>query len=289
VDLRIFVKGRRERRAVGGSHARHDCGGGGGSGGVAWDDGVERGTTTCESGVASRRIAPKYDSKLHRSVIQRNWAGRSGCSCSQVRSFIDYLTTVLARWSAWCRLALGCMPTSSLRGSRLPGASTICIHTLKCRCRLDGRRDDDTSTAAAMDDEGESPGPAQRRRADSPERADADEAMGDSDAEERQRLGEQLARERRLDAKRKRIRMLNELLRELDLTVYMQLITVYYLEYAHPPPALAPSCNNTALIPSAAAPSSGWRSKPSSTPVCSHPWPTRWASARPTSPSRFCP
>lgn len=50
------------------------------------------------------------------------------------------------------------------------------------------------------------------------------------DEREAQRLKDQLAKERRLDAKRKRIRMLNELLRELDLVVYMELITVYQLE-----------------------------------------------------------
>ncbi|KAH9868788.1 hypothetical protein J1614_007862, partial [Plenodomus biglobosus] len=50
----------------------------------------------------------------------------------------------------------------------------------------------------------------------------------DDEQEERQR--QQFARERRLDAKRKRIRMLNELLREADMLVYMELITVYHLD-----------------------------------------------------------
>jgi hypothetical protein len=80
-----------------------------------------------------------------------------------------------------------------------------------------------------MNDEGESSAAAQRPR-DSAVAADAPvDALGDG--EERQRLHAQLAGERRLDAKRKRIRMLNELLRELDLLVYMQFMAEYYLEY----------------------------------------------------------
>jgi hypothetical protein len=88
-----------------------------------------------------------------------------------------------------------------------------------------------------MNDEGESSAAAQRPR-DSAVAADAPvDALGDGaldvdvDGEERQRLHAQLAGERRLDAKRKRIRMLNELLRELDLLVYMQFMAEYYLEY----------------------------------------------------------
>jgi hypothetical protein len=50
------------------------------------------------------------------------------------------------------------------------------------------------------------------------------------EAEERYRVTN--AKGRRLDAKRKRIRMLNELLRDFDMVVYLELITVYYLEYA---------------------------------------------------------
>ncbi|KAF1914040.1 hypothetical protein BDU57DRAFT_331355 [Ampelomyces quisqualis] len=74
-------------------------------------------------------------------------------------------------------------------------------------------------------------GAAQRRVDSPPELDDADDdAMPDMDAQEAPRLQDQWARERRLDAKRKRIRMLNELLRELDLVVYMQLITVYHLD-----------------------------------------------------------
>ncbi|KAF2818725.1 DUF1746-domain-containing protein [Ophiobolus disseminans] len=81
-----------------------------------------------------------------------------------------------------------------------------------------------------MNDEAESSGAAQRHGHVPPELADPQDAMLDSDAHEVQRLKEQLVKERRLDAKRKRIRMLNDLLRELDLVVYMQLITIYHLD-----------------------------------------------------------
>lgn len=60
---------------------------------------------------------------------------------------------------------------------------------------------------------------------------DPEDGLVEIDEEEVQRLKDQLVKERRLDAKRKRIRMLNELLRELDLVVYMQLITLYHFEY----------------------------------------------------------
>lgn len=82
-----------------------------------------------------------------------------------------------------------------------------------------------------MNDEAESSEAAQRHRNTSPELGDTEEDVVLIDEEEVQRLKDQLTKERRLDAKRKRIRMLNELLRELDIMVYMQLITVYHLEY----------------------------------------------------------
>jgi hypothetical protein len=85
-----------------------------------------------------------------------------------------------------------------------------------------------------MNDAAESSEAAQRHAESSPELADSEDATptptAHGDEEEVQRLQSQLVKERRLDAKRKRIRMLNELLRELDLIVYMQLITVYYSE-----------------------------------------------------------
>jgi hypothetical protein len=40
-----------------------------------------------------------------------------------------------------------------------------------------------------------------------------------------------LAKERRFDAKRKRILFLENLLRELDTLVFLELITIYHLEY----------------------------------------------------------
>lgn len=52
----------------------------------------------------------------------------------------------------------------------------------------------------------------------------------DPDEVERERA--KYTKERRLDAKRKRIRMLGDLLRELDLVVYMELLALYNLEYA---------------------------------------------------------
>jgi len=82
-----------------------------------------------------------------------------------------------------------------------------------------------------MNDEAESSRAAHHRDS-SPELA-AEDGIGDIDEEEVQRLRDQLVKERRLDAKRKRIRMLNDLLRELDMVAYMQLITVYHLEYGN--------------------------------------------------------
>lgn len=75
------------------------------------------------------------------------------------------------------------------------------------------------------------------RRHDDSSHAGPDDAIVDLDldmdmdeeADELERA--KLVKERRLDAKRKRIRMLNELLRDLDMVVYMELITLYYLEY----------------------------------------------------------
>jgi hypothetical protein len=51
------------------------------------------------------------------------------------------------------------------------------------------------------------------------------------EAEERDR--EKQVKQRRLEAKRKRIQMLGELLRDLDMVVYLELITLYHLEYAY--------------------------------------------------------
>jgi hypothetical protein len=137
-----------------------------------------------------------------------------------------------------------------------------------------------------MNDEAESSGTAQRHVDGPPELADHEgSATAYVDEEELQRLKDQLAKERRLDAKRKRIRMLNELLRELDLVVYMELITVYHLEY-----------DIVFTVPKAAtdmqmiaARFSGLLSAPSSTAACSRPCPTPLANVHPTNPSPFCP
>ncbi len=73
-----------------------------------------------------------------------------------------------------------------------------------------------------MNDEAESSGAAQRRDRDveDVEQDDYIEAHRDEDSD----------KELKLAARRKRIGMLGELLRELDMIVYMQLITVYHLD-----------------------------------------------------------
>jgi hypothetical protein len=89
-----------------------------------------------------------------------------------------------------------------------------------------------------MNDEAESSRAALRRNNSSPDRIDDIE---DVDPEEIAREHAKTVKERRLDAKRKRIRMLGDLLRELDLVVYMELLALYHLEYA------VPSCSHTIL------------------------------------------
>jgi hypothetical protein len=79
-----------------------------------------------------------------------------------------------------------------------------------------------------MNDEAESSRAALRRDDSSPDRIDDI----DTDPEEIAREHAKAVKERRLDAKRKRIRMLGDLLRELDLVVYMELLALYHLEYA---------------------------------------------------------
>jgi hypothetical protein len=85
-----------------------------------------------------------------------------------------------------------------------------------------------------MNDEAES-SRAPQRHDSSPEHVDPGDATAGIDEEEEERYRVKNAKGRRLDAKRKRIRMLNELLRDLDMVVYLELITVYYLEYDYPP------------------------------------------------------
>lgn len=80
-----------------------------------------------------------------------------------------------------------------------------------------------------MNDEPESSRAALRRDGTSPDHFDSDD-IAVIDPEEAARECAKDAKERRLDAKRKRIRMLGDLLRELDLVVYMELLALYHLE-----------------------------------------------------------
>ncbi|KAJ4409510.1 hypothetical protein N0V91_002431 [Didymella pomorum] len=82
-----------------------------------------------------------------------------------------------------------------------------------------------------MNDEAESSRAALRRDDSSPDRIDDVE---DIDPEEIAREHAKAVKERRLDAKRKRIRMLGDLLRELDLVVYMELLALYHLDLLTP-------------------------------------------------------
>jgi hypothetical protein len=81
-----------------------------------------------------------------------------------------------------------------------------------------------------MNDEAESSRAALRHHDSSPDHIDD---IVDADPEEDARERTKAVKERRLDAKRKRIRMLGDLLRELDLAVYMELLALYHLEYAY--------------------------------------------------------
>jgi len=89
-----------------------------------------------------------------------------------------------------------------------------------------------------MDDEAESSRAGLlRNRNGPPPEADVDpddehtisdmvEDMVDDEA-----VREQIAKERRADAKKKRVAFLDHLLRELDTLVFLELITLYHLEY----------------------------------------------------------
>lgn len=61
---------------------------------------------------------------------------------------------------------------------------------------------------------------------------DSDDSPTESDAEEQGAIREQQKRERRLDAKRKRVVFLDHLLRELDTLVFLELVALYHLEYS---------------------------------------------------------
>ena len=93
-----------------------------------------------------------------------------------------------------------------------------------------------------MDDEAESSQAGPRRAEGSPGPTDHVPATADLDEAEDERVQAVFARERRLDAKRKRIRMLDALLRDLDMVVYMELITIYHVECAHAFPSYMSNC-----------------------------------------------
>jgi len=80
-----------------------------------------------------------------------------------------------------------------------------------------------------MNDEAESSRAPQRHDDTLPELADLEDAMARLEEEE-QREKEKHAKQTRLEAKRKRIQMLGELLRDLDMVVYLELITLYHLD-----------------------------------------------------------
>lgn len=87
-----------------------------------------------------------------------------------------------------------------------------------------------------MNDEAEASSSSSRRR-DGDQRAanpDPDDTYEEGDAEETARAQELTAKERRLDAKRKRIVLLDQLLKDLDSLAFVELITIYYLEHVHP-------------------------------------------------------
>lgn len=96
-----------------------------------------------------------------------------------------------------------------------------------------------------MNDEAESSRAPQRHDDTLPELADLEDAMARLEEEE-QREKEKHAKQTRLEAKRKRIQMLGELLRDLDMVVYLELITLYHLEYnpPSPPRTHAPTANH---------------------------------------------
>ncbi len=93
-----------------------------------------------------------------------------------------------------------------------------------------------------MDDEAESSHASLLRHGNSSVDADAQhehaiadvEVEDDYDTAEDAAAREQIAKERRVDAKRKRILFLEHLLRELDTLVFVELITIYHLEYVGP-------------------------------------------------------
>ncbi|KAL5383544.1 hypothetical protein DPSP01_005938 [Paraphaeosphaeria sporulosa] len=81
-----------------------------------------------------------------------------------------------------------------------------------------------------MNDEAESSRAGQRRRSIADPDTDNDDGIADIDLDEDIAQREQRMKERRLDAKRKRVVFLDHLLRELDTLVFLELITLYHLD-----------------------------------------------------------
>ena len=130
-----------------------------------------------------------------------------------------------------------------------------------------------------MNDEAESSRAALRRDGSSPDRIDEIEGI---DLEEIAREHAKAVKERRLDAKRKRIRMLGDLLRELDLVVYMELLALYHLEYALPSRS-----HFRSMLIRIAAHSSGSQYGRWLMAACSRQSRTQQCNARPTSLDHF--
>ncbi|CAN9253721.1 unnamed protein product [Alternaria alternata] len=80
-----------------------------------------------------------------------------------------------------------------------------------------------------MNDEAESSRAPQRQNDAASHLADLEDALARFEEAE-QREKDKATKQRRLDAKRKRIQMLGELLRDLDMVVYLELITLYHLD-----------------------------------------------------------
>ena len=91
-----------------------------------------------------------------------------------------------------------------------------------------------------MNDEAESSRAGRRRSsvADSDPDTDNDDNHGMAHVAfgEDAALREQRVKERRIDAKRKRVVFLDHLLRELDTLTFLELIALYHLEYVRPEP-----------------------------------------------------
>jgi hypothetical protein len=88
-----------------------------------------------------------------------------------------------------------------------------------------------------MDDEAESSRAGQRHGDNdrSDHEAEHEDVIEEVDEEEEAAAREKVVKARRVDAKRKRVVFLDHLLRELDTLVFLELITLYHMEYDHDP------------------------------------------------------